>query len=80
MMLVINSGSSSIKYKLFDIRTEKLLAKGMIDRIGLKGSGIPDHQSAIRLILKKRDTSRIRAVGHRVVHGGEKFKGSVNNR
>ncbi len=87
MMLVINSGSSSIKYKLFDIsKGEKPLTKGIVDRIGLKGSRIASHRVAIELILKSlvegrervlEDISQIRAIGHRVVHGGEKFKRSV---
>ena len=88
MMLVINSGSSSIKYKLFDMKSkEALLTKGVIDRIGLKGKGrVPNHNAAIELILKKlvskrggvlNEISQIKAIGHRVVHGGEKFAGSV---
>jgi acetate kinase len=87
MMLIINSGSSSIKYKLFDMADNgRLLAKGAVDRIGLNGSSVVDHNGAIKHILKKlvhdkesvlNDISQIRAVGHRVVHGGEKFKRSV---
>jgi len=83
MILVVNSGSSSIKYKVFRYKTERLFAKGMIDRIGLKG-GPPGHSAAIKLILERltgkgalKDLSEIRAVGHRVVHGGERFKESV---
>ncbi|MBL7069073.1 MAG: acetate kinase [Candidatus Omnitrophica bacterium] len=85
MILVINSGSSSIKYKVFKKKRETLLARGTVDRIGLKGYP-PDHSAAIRLILKRltdknrgalKDLSQIRAVGHRVVHGGERFKESV---
>ncbi|MFH1753185.1 MAG: acetate kinase, partial [Candidatus Omnitrophota bacterium] len=68
--------SSSIKYKLFDIsKGERPIAKGLVDRIGLKGSKIRDHKEAIGIILK--DIPEIRAVGHRVVHGGERFKRSV---
>lgn len=83
MILVINSGSSSIKYKMFGLKTESLLTKGIVDRIGLLGSRIPNHNAAIRLILERlshkkggvlKDISQIRAVGHRVVHGGERFK------
>ncbi|NQT07371.1 MAG: acetate kinase, partial [Candidatus Omnitrophica bacterium] len=86
MMLVINSGSSSIKYKLFNFKSEELLAKGSVDRIGLKGSKLKDHGAAMDLILKKLtdrksgvldDIKDISAVGHRVVHGGERFKKSV---
>lgn len=101
-ILVINSGSSSVKYKLFDVKDERELAKGIVERIGLKGSSlshqtvskkelklskdIPDHNAAIKLALDFltdkehgviRDTSEIAAVGHRVVHGGEEFSGSV---
>jgi len=101
-ILVINSGSSSVKYKLFDVRDERELAKGVVERIGLKRSNlthsssdgkevklsrdIPDHDTAIRLALdflthKEHgvigDISEIAAVGHRVVHGGEEFSGSV---
>lgn len=101
-ILVINSGSSSVKYKLFDVKDEKELARGIVERIGLKKSNlshialggkevklskdIPDHESAIRLALDFlthgehgviKDISEIGAVGHRVVHGGEEFSGSV---
>jgi len=101
-ILVINSGSSSVKYKLFDVKDEKELARGVVERIGLKKSNlrhlsadgkevrlsgdIPDHDAAIRLALDFlthkehgviRDISEIGAVGHRVVHGGEEFSGSV---
>ena len=101
-ILVINSGSSSVKYKFFDVKDEKELARGVIERIGLKKSElihvtaggkeikiikeISDHESAIRLALafltdKEHgvigDISEIGAVGHRVVHGGEKFSDST---
>ena len=101
-ILVINSGSSSVKYKLFDIKNESELAKGVVERIGLGGSSlthktlnregvklyrkVPDHNQAIRLALEAltdvrfgaiRDISEIAACGHRVVHGGEEFSGSV---
>ncbi|MBU4148895.1 MAG: acetate kinase [Candidatus Omnitrophica bacterium] len=70
-ILVLNSGSSSIKYKLFDIsgKGERLLDKGVVERIGHK---VPSHREALAMILDKLRT-RIDAVGHRVVHGG-KFK------
>ncbi|MDB4349527.1 acetate kinase [Omnitrophica bacterium] len=87
MMLIINSGSSSIKYKLFDVKSDNhLLARGVVEKIGLRGSRLRDHNAAIKFILKSLmreeggvldDPSEIRAVGHRVVHGGERFKGSV---
>ncbi len=75
LILVLNSGSSSIKYKLFDVeeQSEKLLDKGLVERIGEK---IPGHKEAINLILNKIGT-KIEAVGHRVVHGGDRFSKSV---
>ena len=75
IILVLNSGSSSIKYKLFDIsdNSEKLLDKGLVERIGLK---IPSHKEALENILNKVG-SKIDAVGHRVVHGGDRFSKSV---
>ncbi|MEK6733384.1 MAG: acetate kinase [Candidatus Omnitrophota bacterium] len=75
IILVLNSGSSSIKYKLFDISKdpEKLLNKGLVERIGLK---IPSHKQALEDILNKVG-SKIDAVGHRVVHGGDRFSKSV---
>jgi len=101
-ILVINSGSSSVKYKLFDVKGERELARGVVERIGLAGSNlrhisagkqeihiskdIPNHDVAIRIALdflthKEHgvidDISEIGAVGHRVVHGGEKFSGSI---
>lgn len=101
-ILVINSGSSSVKYKLFNVKDEKELARGVVERIGLKRSNlkhtsasrrevklskdIPNHDTAIKLALDFltdkehgviRDVSEIGAVGHRVVHGGEEFSGSV---
>ncbi len=101
-VLVINAGSSSIKYQLIDMTNENLLAKGQCDRIGIDGGNfkqknadgteykvevdIPDHAAGIKLVvdaLTDKDhgvisaMSEIAAVGHRVVHGGEKFSGSV---
>jgi len=71
IILVLNSGSSSIKYKLFDISKNKeaLLDKGMVERVS-------DHKEALDSILKKID-SKIEACGHRVVHGGDRFKTAV---
>lgn len=63
LILVINCGSSSAKYKLFDMSKKKQLAKGLIKKIAL--------------IKEKLKTYRIGAIGHRVVHGGEEFKKSV---
>ena len=100
-ILVLNCGSSSIKYQLIDMISGIVLAKGVVEKIGLKGSflknerfdgdkvklegEILDHQSGIEYILglmisKKRGVinglNEIDAIGHRVVHGGETFKGS----
>ncbi len=74
-VLVINSGSSSIKYKLFEMPQEKLVSKGLIEHIGEKGSRIQDHQAGLKQILSQID--HIDLIGHRVVHGGEKFKKPV---
>jgi acetate kinase len=100
-ILVLNCGSSSIKYQLFDMSSGVVLTKGIVEKIGLKGSflknerfdgdkvkldgEILDHQSGIGYILglmisQKRGVIKtldeIDAIGHRVVHGGETFKGS----
>ncbi|MDI3471950.1 MAG: acetate kinase [Thermotogaceae bacterium] len=101
LVLVINSGSSSIKYQLIDMNDEKVISKGMIERIGIEGSrmkhkknaeqfviekNIPDHEVGLALLLEVlqdekmgviKDLSDIKAVGHRVVHGGERFASSV---
>lgn len=100
-ILVINCGSSSLKYQLIDMTTETPLAQGLVERIGLEGSiltqkvngekyiiqePMKDHKKAIELVLGAlvdkehgviSDMSEITAVGHRVVHGGEKYAGSV---
>ncbi|TYP59978.1 acetate/propionate family kinase [Thermosediminibacter litoriperuensis] len=101
-VLVINCGSSSLKYQLFNMENETVLAKGLVERIGLEGSllkhqpagkdkveikaEVPNHKVAVKLMLDAlvheeygviKDVSEIGAVGHRVVHGGEKFSGSV---
>lgn len=101
-ILVINCGSSSLKYQLINMETEEVLAKGLVERIGIEGSiltqkvegrekyvittPMKDHKDAIRLVLealvdKKNgvisDMSEISAVGHRVVHAGEKYSDSV---
>lgn len=95
-ILVINTGSSSLKYQLIDMSNEKLLAKGLCDRIGLEGSFIKqtthmgdelkketelkNHNEAIEKTISLltdsgviKNMDEITAVGHRVVHGGEKF-------
>jgi acetate kinase len=85
LILVINCGSSSAKYQLFDIKNYRSLAKGMVERIGQNG-GCKDHYDAIGEIVKEltdkkigaiSSTSQINGVGHRVVHGGEEFKSSI---
>ncbi len=101
IVLVVNCGSSSIKYQLFDMPEQRVIAKGLVERIGEEGSAlvyehdgkkskveqsIPDHDAGVELILKAlvspeggviKDIGEIKAVGHRVVHGGEAFTGSV---
>lgn len=97
-ILVINCGSSSLKFQLIDAETEKLIAKGICERIGIKGSMLTytpvggekeqtvmpmeNHTDAIRLVLNAltndqtgvvKSLEEIGAVGHRIVHGGEKF-------
>lgn len=101
-IVVLNCGSSSIKYQLFDLPSNQVLAKGLVDKIGLKGSLIKhsrndgtevklegeilDHQLGIEYLLgilisekygSIKSLEEIDAVGHRVVHAGEKFNGSV---
>ena len=101
-VLVINTGSSSLKYQMIDMTNESVLAKGVCDRIGLEHSFLKhskvgsdsvviekdlyNHKIAIQeviaaLIHEKhgviKSMSEISAVGHRIVHGGEKFKESV---
>lgn len=102
-ILVINSGSSSLKYQLIDMDNEKVIAKGLCDKIGVKGAvgtfnyktdagkyqkevDMPNHSEALKIVLdtlvsKERgvisSVSEIGAVGHRVLHGGDKISGSV---
>lgn len=100
-ILVINCGSSSLKFQLIDSDTESVLAKGLCERIGIDGRlvytpnggeksssdlAMPTHTEAIQYVLDAltdsergviSELSEIDAVGHRVVHGGEKFTGSV---
>ena len=100
-VLVINCGSSSLKYQLIDSDSESVLAKGLCERIGIDGrlkhtpsgkesvvidSTMPDHTAAVSLVLKMltdsahgviSGLSEIGAVGHRIVHGGEKFAAST---
>lgn len=101
-ILVINAGSSSLKYQLISMMNEEVLAKGIVERIGIDGSKlkhkptgkdqivterpISSHTEAIKIVLDAlvdkengviSSMDDIAAVGHRVVHGGEKFSGSV---
>ena len=101
-ILVLNCGSSSLKYQLIDSVTEDVLAKGLCERIGIDGSAIThqpaggdkvkelvdmaDHTAAVQNVIAKltdekvgviTSLSEISAVGHRMVHGGENFTGSV---
>ena len=100
-VLVINCGSSSLKYQLIDSETESVLAKGLCERIGIDGAlthqpagkdkikstpAMPDHKTAIGIVIDQltdkengvvESLDEIGAVGHRVVHGGEKFAKSV---
>lgn len=74
-ILVINSGSSSIKYKLFEMPAERLIQKGAIEHIGEEGSKVKDHYSGLKLILS--GIRGVSGIGHRVVHGAEKFRKPV---
>lgn len=74
-ILVINCGSSSIKYKLFALPKRQYIAKGVIEHIGEKGSPVQDHYSGLKKILQQHN--QVAAVGHRVVHGAEAFKKTV---
>lgn len=101
-ILVINCGSSSLKYQLIDSKSEEVLAKGLCERIGIDGSAIThqpegkekvteevpmaDHTQAVQYVIGKltdssvgviKSLEEIDAVGHRIVHGGEKFANAV---
>jgi acetate kinase len=100
-VLVINSGSSSIKYQLLDMKDETVLSKGLLERIGIPGSllkhkkaeekftverPVANHDEGLKMVLEILTDSKmgvieslneIQAIGHRVVHGGEKFATSV---
>ena len=101
-ILVLNCGSSSIKYKLFEMTTKEILAQGGIEKIGLPGSflkltlpsgekkiiekDVPEHTTGVQFIFDTltnaeygavKNLHEINAVGHRVLHGGTKFSGSV---
>ena len=100
-VLVINCGSSSLKYQLINSDTEDVLAKGLCERIGIDGrlvyqkagcdkeiteAAMPTHKEAIQLVLEAltnektgaiKSLAEVNAIGHRVVHGGEKFASSA---
>ncbi len=81
-ILVINAGSSSVKYKLFNFPSGSLILKGLVERIGEKGSSVKNHLQAIEKVLgsvkeKIGSLDKISGIGHRVVHGGEKFREPV---
>lgn len=85
LVLVLNAGSSSLKYQLLDPTTGEVRAKGLVERIGeTAGDGVADHGEAIGQMLSNLSeqgidvaTAGIRAVGHRVVHGGPDFSEPV---
>ena len=72
---VINAGSSSLKFKLFDMQTKEVLQEELIEHIGEEGANFSSHHDALESI--DVDFSSLDAIGHRVVHGGEIFKESV---
>ncbi|MGC5021571.1 acetate/propionate family kinase [Micromonospora sp. DT47] len=74
-VLVLNCGSSSVKYRLYDGETVR--DKGTVERVGEPGGGPADHATAVREILDRLDLGGLVAVGHRVVHGGRKFSQPV---
>ena len=76
-VLVVNSGSSSLKYQLFDMKTETRLAKGLVERIGCGGP--KDHAAALaKVVADLGDAAKgIDAIGHRILHGGEVFTDSA---
>lgn len=73
-VLVLNSGSSSVKFQVISLPSEEVLDKGQRDRVGITGGDFPDHSAAIADIISHLPGGRsIDIVGHRVVHGGERF-------
>lgn len=98
-IIAINAGSSSLKFQLFEMPSEAVLTKGLVERIGLDDAvftisvngekqtevrEIPDHSVAVQILVDKllsqgiiESYDEITGVGHRVVHGGEKFADSV---
>ena len=76
-VLVLNAGSSSLKWELFATPELASLKSGAVGRIGEPGSPVPDHAAALRTVFAELGDVRPDAVGHRVVHGGEFFTGPV---
>jgi acetate kinase len=72
-VLVVNAGSSSLKYEVLDAETAVSVTAGLVERIGVPGSAVPDHAVAIAGVLEGLDAESIDAVGHRIVHGGAVF-------
>lgn len=72
-VFVLNVGSSSIKYQLLDVEDGTVHGEGVVERIGLKGSGVADHARALEVVLEELPDVPIDAVGHRIVHGGTRF-------
>jgi len=74
-VLVLNSGSSSLKYRLFDLLDAhaEVLASGAVERIGEAGGDAADHEEALRGVFADLPDSGLGGIGHRVVHGGETF-------
>jgi acetate kinase len=79
LVLVVNSGSSSLKYQLIDPDTGQVRAKGLVERIAEAGSDVADHATALHLALAdmgdRLDAAHLLVIGHRVVHGGSRFSG-----
>jgi acetate kinase len=76
-VFVLNTGSSSVKYRLLNAESGQIRAEGLVERIGPSGADAPDHAHAVDGILAELGGLRIDAVGHRVVHGGERFRTAV---
>jgi len=72
-VFVLNTGSSSVKFRVVNPESGAVSAEGIVERIGEEGSDTPDHRAAIEHILSGLDTGSFDAVGHRIVHGGERF-------
>jgi len=72
-VFVLNTGSSSVKFRVVDPASGAVSAEGLVERIGEPGSSAPDHRAAIDGILSGLDRGSIDAVGHRIVHGGDRF-------